>query len=84
MKTKTTNLMVYRYEFWDEKTQSTRASGTYATLDAILRGMGIPLLHTAKAVARSRIYHDLLEAGLGRAGPPVEAAGFAEEAREAQ
>ena len=61
MKTTTSNLLVYRYEFWDEKAQLTRASETFATLDAILRGMGIPLLHTAKAVARSRIYLELLE-----------------------
>ena len=61
MKTKTGTLLVYRYEFWDRKTQSTRASETYATLDAILKGFCIPLLHTAKAVARSRIYQDLLE-----------------------
>ena len=58
---KTRNLLVYRYEFWDRKTQSTRASETYATLDAILRGLGIPLLHTAKTVPRSRIYLELLE-----------------------
>jgi len=84
MKTKTTNLLVYRYEFWDEKSQSTLESKTYATLDAILRGTGIPLLHTGKAVARSRIYHDLLEACSGRAPARVEAASLAEEPREAQ
>jgi hypothetical protein len=83
MKTTTTNLLVYRYEFWDEKSQSTRASETYATLDAILRGTGIPLLHTAKAVMRSRIYHDLLEMDSGSRAP-IQAASLAEQAHEAQ
>ena len=75
MKTTTKNLLVYRYEFWDEKTQTTRTSETYATLDAILRGQSIPLLHTAKPVPRSRIYLELLEGALlRRIRPPVEPA----------
>ena len=60
LKTKTKNMLVYRYEYWDEKANTMVASDTYATLDAILGGLGIPLLYTAKVVPRSGIYHELV------------------------
>ena len=58
---KTRNLLIYRYEFWDEGKQAMRASETYATLDAILKGLGIPLLDTGKVAPRAGIYHELVE-----------------------
>ena len=61
MKTKTSNLLVYQYEFWDEKQQCMRTSETYATLDAIVKGLGIPLLDTGRVARRSGIYHELVE-----------------------
>lgn len=61
MKTKTRNLLVYRYEFWDEQAQAMRASETYATLDAIVKGLGIPLLDTGMVARRSGVYHELVE-----------------------
>jgi hypothetical protein len=61
MKTKTKHLLVYRYEFWDDRQQQIRASETYATLDAILGGLGIPLMHTGKVVPRCGVYHELVE-----------------------
>ena len=56
---KTRHLLVYRYEFWDEKRNSMRESETYATLDAILNGMGLPLLYTAKVVPRAGVFREL-------------------------
>jgi hypothetical protein len=61
MKTKTKNLLVYRYEFFDERQQKIRTSETYATLDAILAGLGIPLMDSAKVVQRCAVYHELVE-----------------------
>ena len=61
MKTKTRNLLVYRYEFWDEERQSMRTSETYATLDAIVKGLGIPLLDTGMVAPRCGVYHELVE-----------------------
>ena len=60
MNTKTRNMLVYRYEFWDEKRGMIRESDTFATLDAILQGLGIPLIHTGKVVPRCGIYHELV------------------------
>jgi len=57
---KTKHLLVYRYEFWDEKRRQMRESQTYATLDAILGGMGIPLLYTAKVVPRAGVFREWL------------------------
>jgi hypothetical protein len=57
---KSKNLLVYRYEFWDEKRKLMRESDTYATLDAILRGVGIPLLYTAKVVPHVALFHELV------------------------
>jgi len=62
MKTKTRNLLVYRYEFWDEQRQSMRTSETYATLDAILKGLGIPLLDTTQIHARAIIEFAMAQA----------------------
>jgi hypothetical protein len=58
---KTKHLLVYRYEVWDVQEGKVRASDTYATLDAIFKGLGTPLMDTAKVVVRSRIYHELVE-----------------------
>ncbi|MGZ5037814.1 MAG: hypothetical protein ACXWG1_12930 [Usitatibacter sp.] len=57
---KTRNLMVYRYEYWDVSNACVRISDTYATLDAIMKGMGIPLLHTGKVMPRAEIFHEWL------------------------
>jgi hypothetical protein len=55
---KTKNLMVYRYEYWDVHSNSTRISETYATLDTIMKGMGIPLLPTGKIMPRAGVFHE--------------------------
>ena len=57
---KTKHLMVYRYEYWDEARNLMRTSDTYATLDAIIKGLGIPLLYTGKVAPRVDIFHQLL------------------------
>jgi hypothetical protein len=59
---RTKNLMVYQYEFWDEARMMMRTSDTYATLDAIMKGLGIPLLYTGKVVPRVAIFHELVGA----------------------
>lgn len=61
MKSKTRNLLVYKYEFWDEKSRSMRASETYATLDAIVKGGVIPLIESGMVAKRCGIYHELVE-----------------------
>ncbi len=61
LKTKTRHLLVYRYEFWDEKAHSMRTSETYATLDAIVKGSGIPLIETGMVAPRCGVYHELVE-----------------------
>jgi hypothetical protein len=58
--TKTRDMLVYRYEFWDERRGMIRESDTFATLDAILQGLGIPLMHSGKVVPGSGIYHELV------------------------
>jgi hypothetical protein len=60
MNTKTRNMLVYRYEFWDEQREMIRESDTFATLDAILQGLGIPLMHTGKVVPRCGVYRELI------------------------
>lgn len=57
---KTKILMVYRYEYWDEPRNIMRTSDTYATLDAIMKGLGIPLLYTGKVVPRVAVFHELV------------------------
>ena len=57
---KTKNLMVYRYEYWDEARGIMRTSDTFATLDAIMKGLGIPLLYTSKVVPRVGVFHELV------------------------
>lgn len=57
---KTMNLLVYQYEYWDDERNLMATSNTYATLDAILGGLGIPLLYTGKVVPRAGIYHELV------------------------
>jgi hypothetical protein len=57
---KTKILMVYRYEFWDDARGIMRTSDTYATLDAIMKGLGIPLLYTGKVVPRVAVFHELI------------------------
>ncbi len=57
---KTNHLMVYRYEYWDEARNLMRTSDTYATLDAIVKGLGIPLLYTGKVVPHVPIFHELV------------------------
>jgi hypothetical protein len=57
---KTKNLLVYRYEYWDQAKGLMRTSDTYATVDAILKGLGIPLLYSGKVVSRVAIYHELV------------------------
>ena len=57
---KTKILMVYRYEYWDEARAIMRTSDTFATLDAIMKGLGIPLLYTGKVVPRVALFHELI------------------------
>ena len=57
---KTKNLMVYRYEYWDEARAIMCTSDTFATLDAIMKGLGIPLLYTGKVVPRVAVFHELV------------------------
>ena len=52
---------MFRYEFWDTGHRRRRASKTYATLDAILKGGCIPLRDTATLVDRCGIYSELVE-----------------------
>jgi hypothetical protein len=54
--------MVYQYEYWDEASMMMRTSDTYATLDAIMKGLGIPLLYTGKIVPRVAIFQQLVGA----------------------
>ena len=56
---KTKILMVYRYEYWDDARSIMRTSDTFATLDAIMKGLGIPLLYTGKVVPRVAVFHEL-------------------------
>ena len=60
-------MLVYRYEYWDEKTNSLRISEAHATFDAIMKGLGVPLLDTAMVAPNTEIFHELL-GGLPEAG----------------
>ena len=53
-------MLVYRYEYWDESTNSLRISDTHATFDAIIKGLGVPLLDTAKVAPNTEIFHELI------------------------
>jgi hypothetical protein len=53
-------MLVYKYEYWDEKTNSLRVSDTHATFDAIMKGLGVPLLHTALIAPNTEIFHELV------------------------
>ena len=64
-------MLVYRYEFWDERRGMIRESDTFETLDAILQGLGIPLMHSGKVVPCCGVYRELVEA------PVDSGAGFA-------
>ncbi len=57
---KTRNLLVYRYKFWDAASKEVRVSETFSTFDAIVRGLGMPLLDTAKVVPNSEKVRALL------------------------
>jgi len=52
---RTRHLLVYRYEYWDERSARVLISERFATLDSIKKGLGIPLLHTAKIVPRELV-----------------------------
>ena len=55
---RTHHLLVYRYEYWDERSGRVLTSERFATLDSIKKGLGIPLLYTAKIVPRERIVNE--------------------------
>ncbi len=57
---KTKHMLVYKYEYWDEKTNTLRISDTHATFDAIIKGLGVPLLDTAKIAPNTEIFHELI------------------------
>ena len=61
MKTKTNNLVVYRFEYWSEHREQLMVSEKYATLDSILKGLGVPLLDTAKVVSRDALVNQFAE-----------------------
>lgn len=60
-------MLVYKYEYWDEKTNTLRISDTHATFDAIIKGLGVPLLDTAMIAPNTGIFHELIR-GLPEAG----------------
>jgi hypothetical protein len=53
-------MLVYKYEYWDDKTNTLRISDTHATFDAIIKGLGVPLLDTAKIAPNTEIFHELI------------------------
>jgi len=55
-------MLVYKYEYWDAATNTLRVSETHATFDAILKGLGVPLLETAMVAPNARIFHELIPA----------------------
>ena len=61
MKTKTNNLVVYRFEYWSEHREQLMVSEKYATLDSILKGLGVPLLDSAKVVPREALVNHLAD-----------------------
>ena len=64
---KTKHMLVYKYEYWDEKTNTLRISDTHATFDAIIKGLGVPLLDTAMVAPNTGIFHELI-GGIPEAG----------------
>jgi len=65
---KTRHLLVYRYKFWDPVANEVRESQAYSTFDAIMRGLGLPLLDTAMVVPNTEKVQALLalQDSLGR------------------
>jgi hypothetical protein len=55
---RTNHLLVYRYEYWDERSSSVRTSERYATLDSIKKRLAVPLLYTAKVVPREELVNE--------------------------
>jgi hypothetical protein len=60
MKRKSKHMLVYQYEYWDEASNTLRISDTHATFDAIMKGLGVPLLQTAKVAPNTEIFHELI------------------------
>ncbi|HLX24134.1 MAG TPA: hypothetical protein VKR38_12360 [Usitatibacter sp.] len=57
---KTRHLLVYRYKFWDTVSNEARVSDTYSTFDAIVKGLGVPILDTAIVVPNTGNVQSLL------------------------
>jgi hypothetical protein len=53
-------MLVYKYEYWDDATNTLRTSNTHATFDAIMNGLGVPLLETAMVAPHTEIFHELI------------------------
>jgi hypothetical protein len=67
-------MLVYKYEYWDEKTNTLRISDTHATFDAIIKGLGVPLLDTAMIAPNTGIFRELIgELPENAANDPVNA-----------
>ena len=58
--------LVYRFEYFDNRTRMWRASDSFATGDAIQRWQGVALMATATEVTAER----LSETGVLMDGPP--------------
>lgn len=43
-------ILVYRYQYWDEQTDQPVVSSGYATIMAIRSGLGIPIISSGKWV----------------------------------
>jgi hypothetical protein len=48
-------MLVYDYQFWDPRIGHMIVSETPATLEAIRSGLGMPLTHTGRRVAKSTL-----------------------------
>jgi hypothetical protein len=48
-------VLVYRYQYWDEESGTMVVSSSFATLDTIKDGLGIPVSETALRVLRNRL-----------------------------
>ena len=67
-------MLVYKYEYWDEKSNTLRISDTHASFDAIMRGLGVPLLDTAMVAPNTGVFHELIgELPGAAANDPVDA-----------
>lgn len=57
-------ILVYRYQYWNEKTDQPVVSDGYATIMAIRSGLGIPIISSGKwvpiAELKGGIHHPLL------------------------